>query len=133
MDRRFDRAHASDRRDERTLNYADKRQAGSGRTVQLEAAVRGRLKYRKRKKQIVHAVRLTLLTDGFTYRKWGDIQRCKRGDWIVDNDGEVHTVDARTFAQTYQHRGDYLVFNKESGRDAYAVASAKFEKMYTRA
>lgn len=124
-----------------------------------------RLKYRKRKKQVVHAVRLALVTEGFTYRKWGDLQRCKRGDWIVDNDGEVYTVDARTFAQTYQHvrhgayekvapvwaeraesagrvttkegttaykRGDYLVFNKESGRDAYAVSPSKFEKMYKR-
>jgi hypothetical protein len=47
-------------------------------------------------------VRLTLVTDGFTYQKWGGIQRCKPGDWIVDNDGDVYSVDAEVFARTYR-------------------------------
>ena len=62
-----------------------------------------RQKYRKRKQQVVHAVRLDLDTDGFTYRKWGGEQRCKPGDWVVDNGGDVYTVDADTFGRTYQH------------------------------
>jgi hypothetical protein len=62
-----------------------------------------RLKYRKRHQQVVHAVRLDLDTDGFTYQKWGGTQRCKRGDWVVENGGEVYTVDADTFDRTYQH------------------------------
>jgi hypothetical protein len=65
-----------------------------------------RRKYRKREKQVVHAVRLDLDTDGFTYRKWGTEQRCKRGDWIVDNHGEVYTVDGGSFAETYRLVGD---------------------------
>ena len=64
-----------------------------------------RRKYRKREKQVVHAVRLDLDTDGFTYRKWGGTQRCERGDWLVDNDGDVYTVNAGTFAGTYRHVG----------------------------
>jgi hypothetical protein len=62
-----------------------------------------RRKYRKKQKHLVHAVRLDLDTDGFTYRKWGGEQRCKAKDWIVDNGGDVYTVDADTFARTYRH------------------------------
>ena len=56
----------------------------------------------KRPDQKVHAVRLDLETDGFTYRKWGAEQRCKRGDWLVSNpddagNSDTYTVDADTF------------------------------------
>lgn len=64
-----------------------------------------RRKYRKRAQQVVHAVRLDLDFDGFTYRKWGGAQRCAQGDWLVDNDGDVYTVDGATFARTYRHIG----------------------------
>ena len=46
-------------------------------------------------------MQLDLDTDGFTYRKWGGEQACKRGDWLVNNGGDVYTVDAATFARTY--------------------------------
>jgi hypothetical protein len=58
--------------------------------------------YRKKASHYVVAVRLDLETDGIVYRKWGDTQRAKRGDWLVDNDGDVYTVDAESFAQTYE-------------------------------
>jgi hypothetical protein len=38
----------------------------------------------------------------FTYEKWGATQRAKAGDWLVDNDGDVYTVDAAVFARTYR-------------------------------
>jgi hypothetical protein len=60
-----------------------------------------RRRYRKKETSFVTAVRLDLDTDGFRYRKWGDIQRCKRGDWLVNNAGEVYSVDADVFARTY--------------------------------
>jgi len=50
----------------------------------------------------VTAVQIDLDTPGFAYRKWGAEQRCKRRDWIVDNDGDVYTVDADVFARTYR-------------------------------
>jgi hypothetical protein len=50
----------------------------------------------------VTAVRLALDTDGLVYRKWGAEQRAKPGDWLVDNDGDVYTVDADAFARTYR-------------------------------
>lgn len=59
-------------------------------------------RYREKPDRFVTAVRLELDTAGFTYRKWGGVQRCKRGDWLVNNDGEVYTVDAKTFAKTYR-------------------------------
>lgn len=40
--------------------------------------------------------------DGFVYQKWGAEQRCKRGDWLVDNDGDVYTVDGDVFERTYR-------------------------------
>src|SRR5262245_38446997 len=61
-----------------------------------------RSKYRKRAGRSVVAVRLDLDTDGLSYRKWGGRQRAKRGDWLVDNDGDVYTVDAKVFARTYE-------------------------------
>ena len=61
-----------------------------------------RHRYRKRPDHLVLAVRIDLDTPGFAYRKWGGDQRCKAGDWIVDNDGDVYTIDQATFARTYR-------------------------------
>lgn len=61
-----------------------------------------RRKYVKRAATFVVAVQLDLQTAGFTYRKWGGKQTCKRGDWIVDNAGDVYTVDRKVFARTYR-------------------------------
>jgi hypothetical protein len=61
-----------------------------------------RQKYRKRADQFVVAVQLDLDTAGFTYTKWGAEQRCKKGDWIVDNDGDIYSVDREVFEKTYR-------------------------------
>ncbi len=58
--------------------------------------------YKKRSDTTVVAVRLDLETDGFSYRKWGALQTCKPGDWLVNNQGDTYSVDADTFADTYQ-------------------------------
>lgn len=47
-------------------------------------------------------MQLNLDTAGFTYMKWGAMQQCKAGDWIVDNAGEIYTVDAQSFAASYE-------------------------------
>ena len=64
-----------------------------------------RRRYVRRPDRPVAAVRLSLDTDGLVYRKWGAEQRAKPGDWIVDNDGDVYTVDAEAFARTYRKTG----------------------------
>jgi len=69
-----------------------------------------RRRYRKHRERSVVAVRLGLETDGFTYRKWGGEQRCKPGDWLVDNDGDIYTVDAEVFERTYRAIGPGLYF-----------------------
>ncbi|HTU64887.1 MAG TPA: hypothetical protein VMF52_02965 [Steroidobacteraceae bacterium] len=61
-----------------------------------------RLRYRKKPDQAVTAIRLDVETAGLRYRKWGANQKAKRGDWLVDNDGDVYSVDARSFARTYR-------------------------------
>ena len=70
----------------------------------------GRRRYKKKPTEFVTAVRLDLDTDGFTYRKWGGAQRCKRGDWLVDNEGDVYTVDGDVFRRTYAplEKGAYV-------------------------
>jgi len=58
--------------------------------------------YRRKQRTLVIAVRLELETSGFTYQKWGGTQQCKQGDWLVNHDSDVYTVDADSFASTYR-------------------------------
>ena len=69
-----------------------------------------RLKYVRRPNQTVVAVQIALDTPGFRYRKWGAMQTCRRNDWLVDNDGDVYTVNRTSFARTYRRKspGRYL-------------------------
>lgn len=64
-----------------------------------------RRRYIRRPDRPVAAVCLTLDTEGLIYWKWGSEQRGKPGDWIVDNDGDVYTVDGDVFARTYKRTG----------------------------
>lgn len=64
-----------------------------------------RRRYRKKTDQCVVAVQLNLDTNGFIYRKWGNEQRCKAGDWIVDSGGDIYTIDEEVFATTYRPIG----------------------------
>lgn len=77
-------------------------------------------RYRKRPGNEVIAVQLNLETRGFDYRKWGADQRCKKGDWLVNNNGDIYTVDAESFAQTYREvqPGSYLKFSPVWARKA---------------
>ena len=59
-------------------------------------------KYRKKANLAVVAVQLNLDIEGFTYHKWGAEQRCKPGDWLIDNQGDVYSVDREVFANTYR-------------------------------
>lgn len=57
--------------------------------------------YRKKHSALIIAVQLDLDTPGFTYQKWGATQRCRRGDWLVNNQGDFYTVAQDSFARTY--------------------------------
>lgn len=59
-------------------------------------------RYKKRITQSVVAVQLDLKTEGFSYTKWGAEQRCKKGDWLLNNQGDIYTVDQTTFEATYK-------------------------------
>src|SRR6058998_1148211 len=63
-------------------------------------------KYKKKQDTPVTAVRLDLDTEGFEYNKWGGRQVCKRGDWLVDNNGDKYTVSQESFAKTYKLVGE---------------------------
>lgn len=58
--------------------------------------------YRKKKQASVIAIQVDLDTTGFEYQKWGGTQKCKRGDWLVSNQGDTYTVDQETFTRTYR-------------------------------
>ena len=58
--------------------------------------------YRKKSDQYVVAVQLDLDTDGLLYKKWGAEQKCKQGDWLVNNNDEIYTIDKDSFEQTYR-------------------------------
>lgn len=36
------------------------------------------------------------------YKMWGDVQHGKPGDWLLQNQEEVYTVDAESFARIYR-------------------------------
>src|SRR5262245_24382926 len=61
-----------------------------------------RRRYTRRPDRPVAAVQLALDTEGLVYHKWGGEQRARKGDWLVDNDGDVYTVAADVFPRTYR-------------------------------
>lgn len=61
-----------------------------------------RQRYRKKADQLVIAVQLELEQAKLTYRKWGDLQTARRGDWLVDNEGDIYTVEQASFHDTYE-------------------------------
>ena len=69
-------------------------------------------KYSKRHNKPIVAVQLNLITTGFTYEKWGHQQLCKPGDWLVNNEDEIYTIDQETFAATYKQvsQGLYIKY-----------------------
>ncbi len=73
----------------------------------------GRQQYRKKQTEKVVAVRLDLDTTGFKYQKWGGTQICKPGDWLVNNKGDVYTIDQRSFADTYEEISTGLYFKSK--------------------
>lgn len=80
-------------------------------------------RYRKKKGTLITAVRLDLETTGFVYEKWGGKQTCKAGDWIVDNNGNIYTIDADVFEKTYRHvaNGQYektaIIYAEKTDQD----------------
>ncbi len=64
--------------------------------------------YKRKKQTTVIAIPLDLDTEGLTYQKWGGAQRAKRGDWLVNNQDDIYTVDAATFERTYRRVGPGL-------------------------
>ena len=62
--------------------------------------------YVKKVDQIITAVQMTLDTDGFEYNKWDGTQKCNRGDWIVDNNGDCYTINNESFKATYKNTSE---------------------------
>jgi hypothetical protein len=67
-----------------------------------EKAMAVRHKYKKKETSFITAIQFDLDTEGFTYNKWGGQQVCKRGDWLVDNDGDKYTISQDSFQKSYK-------------------------------
>ena len=63
-------------------------------------------RYRRRERTAIIAVQIALDTEGFTYKKWGDLQVARSGDWLVNNNGNVYTIDSEVFERTYTEVSD---------------------------
>jgi len=92
-------------------------------------AMSTRNRYRKKPDQFVTAVQLSMEIQTFVYLKWGGQQRGKQGDWLVDNGGDVYTVDGDVFASTYRKLspGVYL-----KATPVYAVKAASDGRVDTK-
>lgn len=86
-----------------------------------------RRRYYKQPEYAVTAVQLILDTSGFNYRKWGAEQRCKQGDWLIDNNGEIYSVDAESFAKSYRQisPGRFIKTTPVWAEVAHAAGSIK--------
>lgn len=76
----------------------------SGITIRMDNQMTHTNRYKKRANQYVVAVQINLELKGgkLSYWKWDDEQVAKRGDWLVNNGGDVYTIDAESFAKTYE-------------------------------
>jgi hypothetical protein len=59
--------------------------------------------YQKKSGNLVTAVRMDLMFDEFTYQKWNASQHGKPGDWLVNNNNDVYTVDNDYFRKNYKY------------------------------
>jgi len=90
-------------------------------------------KYRKKPSQAITAVQLNLEIEGFTYHKWGHEQFCKRGDWLVDGNGDIYTVSKESFAATYTSvsPGRYIKTAPVWAEKARAAGKVKTKEGFT--
>lgn len=58
--------------------------------------------YKKRPNLPIIAVQIDLVCEGLEYHKWGAVQRCQAGDWLVNNAGNTYTVAKDYFASHYR-------------------------------
>ena len=96
-----------------------------------------RQRFRPRRDRTVVAVQLRLQTEGLHYTKWGHAQCARAGDWLVDNDGDVYTVEADSFARTYQSVGKGLYVKTtcvwaEQASEAGHIATKEGQTAYQR-
>lgn len=84
-------------------------------------------KYRKKTSSTINAIKLDLDMPGFSYRKWGAEQFAKPGDWLVDNHGDVYTIDADSFSTTYQEIAPGVYYKPAAVYARQALGDGKIE------
>jgi hypothetical protein len=95
----------------------------------------------------VRAIRLDLELESFTYRQGDGVRTGKRGDWLVECQGQVTIVDEATFARsykqiapaTYLHQsvvwaapvsGGVLVCRDPEGKEGDVLCADRFHSLY---
>jgi hypothetical protein len=79
--------------------------------------------YRKKQCNQVTAVQINLDTQGLAYTKWGSAQCGKANDWLVNNGGDVYTIDDVSFQATYRQQS-LGVYVKVANVQAVAMSVA---------
>lgn len=93
-------------------------------------------RYKRRENTTVTAVKIDLGTDGFQYQKWGGVQIARRGDWLVDNMGDVYTIDGQVFEDTYsevspgRYKRNSFVWAEEAKIDGRVKSTSGFTYYY---
>jgi hypothetical protein len=100
---KIDEAHFPAVFDLRQVRKAAEATAAFG-TIRNDSTV-GCRAYQPRDGNPVRAIQLNLELEAFRFRKWGSLQTAKQGDWLLERNGELHTVDAEAFARTYRQIG----------------------------
>jgi len=72
-------------------------------------------------------------TSLFKYHAWGDVQKCKPYDWVVNNNGEVYTIDDESFQDTYEELslGVYAKVSSVWAKEASEDGKVKTKEGYT--
>jgi hypothetical protein len=82
--------------------YTDRLLVKRKMSEEQELANQGFSRYSRKGNTSVTAVKMSFDTDGFLYQKWGGMQECKAGDWVVTDGSDTWTVDGEVFSATYQ-------------------------------
>lgn len=84
----------------------------------------------------ITAVQLKFSKAELAYEKWGGPQHAKEGDWLVDNQGEVYTIEAESFEKTYEAIGEgrFIKFAPiwaEQATSANSIVTKEGESFYS--
>lgn len=84
--------------------------------------------YRKKATHTVFAIQASIKGNIY-YEKWDHNQKATEGDYLVDNEGDVYTVEKVTFESTYTEVGDHRYAKTALVKAEQATESGKIRTL----